>query len=66
MLLTDYYAYSNENFSNFSSRSSDRSWFVVAFLQLNGGILMKIVVVKSPKLLTPLLRFIFKIKKESL
>ena len=26
---------------------------------------MKIVVVKSPKILTPLLRFLFKIKKET-
>ncbi|MBO5575094.1 MAG: stage V sporulation protein SpoVM [Ruminococcus sp.] len=31
---------------------------------MNGGLLMKVVVVKSPKLVSGLLRFIFKIKKE--
>ena len=64
-MLINYNSHSYEGACHSCSRNSNRSWIIIVVLQLNGGFLMKIVVVKSPKLLTPFLRFFFKIKKEN-
>lgn len=54
----------NKSFDNFARARRNRSWAVFATKLMGVTYFMKVVVVKSPKILRAILRFAFKIKKE--